>query len=43
MNTELGKKSKSDFEKYFFKLMQFLEKQWKMLENTEISNLYQLK
>ena len=30
MNTDLRKKAKKDFEKYFFKLMTFLEKLWKI-------------
>ena len=38
MNTDLWKKTKNDFKKYFFKLMQFLEKLWKMWEKIEILN-----
>ena len=40
MKTELTKIAKNDFEKDFFKLMNnaILERQWKMLENTEILN-----
>ena len=42
MNTELRKLAKDDFEKDLFKLriMQYLERQWKMLEHIEILNLY---
>ena len=40
MNTELRKLANDDFEKDLFKLliMQYLEKQWKILENIEILN-----
>ena len=40
MNTELRKVAKNDFKKYFFKLriILYLEKQWKILENIEILN-----
>ena len=40
MNTELRKLAKDDFEKDLFKsiVMQYLEKQWKILENIEILN-----
>ena len=44
MRTELTRKTKSDFGKYFFKFMNnafFLEKIWIMLENIDISNLSQ--
>ena len=40
MNKKIRNKTKNDFEKDFFKLMNnsVLERQWKMLEITEISN-----
>ena len=43
MNTDLRKKAKNKFEKYFLSwwIMQFWKKLWKMWENTEILNLSQ--
>ena len=40
MNKKIRNKTKNDFQKDFFKLMNnsVLERQWKMLEITEISN-----
>ena len=43
MNTDLRKKSKMTLKNTFFKLMQLLEKPWKMSENIEISSLSQQK
>ena len=39
MNAKLRKKAKNNFEIDFFKLMNDVEKLWKMLENIEILNL----
>ena len=45
MNTKLKKSQKMILEKYFLSLwiMHVFEKQWKMLEDIEMSNLQQLK
>ena len=46
MNTDLGKKSRKRLSEGTFLrwwIMQFLEKRWKMGENTEILNLSQQK
>ena len=45
MNTGLRKKAKNNSEGFFWSswIMQFWEKPWKMLENTEILNLSQQK
>ena len=41
MNKKQRRKAKSDFEKYFLSqgIMQLLENPWKMLEDTDVSNL----
>ena len=41
MNTDIRKKAKNNFEKAFFKLVQFLGKLWKIREHTEMLNLSQ--
>ena len=39
VNSELRKKARNDFQKYFFKLMNYLKKTVKMWENTKTSSL----
>ena len=43
MNTDIRKKAKNNFEKDFFKLVQFLGKLLKIRENTEMLNFSQEK